>query len=96
MEPEDLQTLLEITLGRKVARDVCRECAADPYRAVESLNRRAHALRAPYRQAGGYDDPGYSRASKEITRLSLVARLVDEMNYELHDELDVELVRSIA
>lgn len=95
MEPDDLQTLLEITLGRKVARDVCRESAGDPYRAVDFLNRRVHALRAPYRQ-GGYDDPGYGRASKEITRLSLVARLVDEMNYELHDELDVELVRSIA
>ncbi len=96
MEPEDLQTLLEITLGRKVARDVCRECDEDPFRAVETLNRRVAALRAPYRSSGSYDDAGYGRASKEVARLRLVARLVDEMNYELHEELDVELVRSIA
>jgi hypothetical protein len=95
MEPEDLQTLLEITLGRKVAKDVCRECDDDPFRAVETLNRRVDALRAPYRRPGG-DDTGCNRASKEIARLRLVARLVDEMNYELHEELDVELVRSIA
>ena len=96
MEPEDLQKLLEITLGRKVAKDVCRECGADPIRAVDLLNRRADALRAPYRQSGAYDDAGYSRASKDVVRMRLVARLVDEMNYELREDLDVELVRSIA
>ena len=96
MEPEDLQTLLEITLGRKVAKDVCRECADDPFRAVELLNRRVDALRAPYRQSGAYDDVGYSRASKEMVRMRLVARLFDELNYELREDLDVELVRSIA
>ena len=96
MEPEELETLLEITLGRKVARDVCRECGADPLRAVELLNRRADALRAPYRQSGAYDDAGYSRASKDMVRMRLVARLVDEMSYEFRDDLDVELVRSIA
>ncbi len=96
MDPDDLQMLLEITLGRKVAKDVCRECDDDPLRAVQTLNRRVDELRAPYRRAGAYDDAGYNRASKEIARLRLVARLVDEMNYELHQELDVELVRSIA
>ena len=96
MEPEDLQTLLEITLGRKVAREVCRACDDDPFRAVDTLNRRVDALRAPYRRSGAHEDVGYGRASKEITRLRLVARLVDEMNYEFHEELDVELVRSIA
>ena len=96
MEPEDLQTLLEITLGRKVAKDVCRECDDDPFRVVQTLNRRVDALRVPYRGSGTYDDAGSGRASKEIARLRLVARLVDEMNYEFHEELDVELVRSIA
>ncbi len=96
MEPEDLQTLLEITLGRRVAKDLCRECADDPFRAVEVLNRRVDALRAPYRQSGAYDDAGYRRASKEMVRLRLVARLLDEMNYELREDLDVELVRAIA
>ena len=96
MEPEDLQTLLEITLGRRVAKDVCRECDDDPVRAVDTLNRRVDALRAPYRRSGAHDDAGNSRASKEITRMRLVARLVDELNYELIEDLDVELVRSIA
>jgi hypothetical protein len=96
MEPQDLKTLLEITLGRKVAKDVRRDCDDDPFRAVELLNRRVDALRAPYRQSGAYDDAGYSRASKEIVRLGLVARLVDEMNYEFREDFDVELVRSIA
>ena len=96
MEPEDLQTLLEITLGHKVAKDVCRECGDDPFRAVDLLYRRADALRAPFRQSGAYDDTGHSRASKEIVRMRLVARLVDEMNYEFREDIDVELVRSIA
>ena len=96
MEPEDLQKLLELTLGRKVAKDVCRECSDDPFRAVELLNRRVDALRAPYRQSGAYDDAGYSRASKDMVRMRLVARLVDEMNYEFREDLDVELVRSVA
>jgi hypothetical protein len=94
METEDLRILLEITLGPKVAKDVCRECAADPYRAVESLNRRAAALRAPYRQRLSFDDDGFGPARKQIARLDLVARLVDELNYEFDEELDVELVRS--
>ena len=94
MEPEDLETILEIALGRKVAKDVCRECADDPDRVVESLNRRAAALRAPYRVERSVDDNGFGRARKEIARLNLVARLIDELNYELNEELDVELVRS--
>ena len=94
MEPEDLETILEIALGRKVARDVCRECADDPHRAVESLNRRAAALQAPYRGSRSHDDNGFGRARKEIARLNLVARLIDELNYDLNEELDVELVRS--
>jgi hypothetical protein len=94
MEPEDLETLLEITLGRKVAKDVCRECSDDPYRAVETLNRRVNALRAPFGREGSFDDQGFGRASKEIARLRLVARLLDELNYDFNDELGVELVRS--
>lgn len=94
MEPEDLETILAISLGRRVARDICRECADDPHRAVESLNRRAAALRAPYRASSSFDDRSFGRAGKEITRLSLVARLIDELSYELNEDLDVELVRS--
>ncbi|HEX2272637.1 MAG TPA: hypothetical protein VHG90_02055 [Acidimicrobiales bacterium] len=94
MEPEDLETILEIALGGKVARDVCRECADDPYRAVESLNRRAAALQAPYRASRPFDDHGFGKARKEIARLHLVARLIDELNYDLREDLDVELVRS--
>ena len=94
MEPEDLETILEIALGPKMARDVCRECADDPYRAVETLNRRAAALQAPYRGKRSFEDHGFGKARKEIARLSLVARLIDELNYDLCEELDVELVRS--
>jgi hypothetical protein len=94
MEPEDLETILEITLGRKVARDVCRECADDPHRAVDSLHRRAAALQAPYRGSRSFDDDGFGRARKEIARIHLVARLIDELNYDFCEELDVELVRS--
>ncbi len=94
MEPEDLETILEITLGRKVAKDVCRECADDPYRAADSLYRRAAALQAPYRGRHSFDDNGYGKARKEIARLHLVARLIDELNYDFDEELDVELVRS--
>ena len=94
MEPEELETILEITLGRKVAKAVCRECADDPYRAVESLNRRVAALQAPYRVNRSFDDSGFGKARKEIARLNLVARLIDELNYDLNEELDVELVRA--
>jgi hypothetical protein len=41
-----------------------------------------------------FDDSGFARMGKEITRLHLVARLIDELNYEFDDELGVELVRS--
>ena len=94
MEPEDLQTFLEIVLGPKMAKDVCRECRTDPHRAVESLNRRAAALQAPYRKQRLFDDSGFARTGKEIARLHLLARLIDELNYELDDELGVELVRT--
>ena len=94
MEPEDLETLLSMTLGPEVAEDVCRACDDDPYRAVEVLNRRAAALSAPYRRQGAFDDRGYAPASKEIARLRLVARLLDELNYDFDEELEVELVRS--
>ena len=94
MEPEDLETILAISLGRRVARDVCRECDDDPLRAVESLNRRAAALRAPYRASSSFDDRGFGRASKEIARINLVARLIDELSYDLDEDLEVELVRS--
>lgn len=94
MEPEDLETILAISLGGRVARDVCRECADDPRRAVESLNRRAAALRAPYRAGSSFDDRGFGRAGKEIARLNLVARLIDELSYELDEDYEVELVRS--
>jgi hypothetical protein len=69
MEPEDLQTLPEITLGRKVAHDVCRQCDDDPFRAAETLNRRVDSLRAPYRPSGPPDNIGSGRAGKEIARL---------------------------
>lgn len=94
MEREYLETLLEMVLGRKTARAVCRECDADPHRAVESLHRRAAALGAPYRRDRMFDDAGFGRASKEITKLNLVARLIDELNYDLDEELGVEMVRS--
>jgi hypothetical protein len=94
MEPENLETFLEIALGRRTAKAVWRECEADPHRAVESLHRRAAALGAPYRKQRMFDDNGFGRASKEITRLHLVARLIDELNYELDEDLGVELVRS--
>ncbi len=93
MEPENLQTFLEIVLGRRVARAVCRECSDDPQRAVDSLNRRAAALQAPFRKQRMFDDSGFAKAGKEITRLHLVARLIDELNYDFDEELGVELVR---
>ena len=94
MEPQELKTFLEIVLGPKMAKDVCRECRTDPYLAVDSLNRRAAALRAPYRKERLFDDNGFASTGKEITRLQLLARLIDELNHELDDELGVELVRS--
>lgn len=94
MEPENLQTFLEIALGRREARAVCRECADDPHRAVDSLNRRAAALQAPFRKQRMFDDNGFAKTGKQITRLHLVARLIDELNYEFDDDLGVELVRS--
>jgi len=94
MEPENLQTFLEIVLGRRVARAVCRECSDDPQRAVDNLNRRAAALQAPFRKQRMFDDSGFAKTGKEITRLHLVARLIDELNYDFDEELGVELVRS--
>lgn len=94
MEPENLQMFLEIVLGRRVARAVCRECGDDPHRAVDSLNRRAVALQAPFRKERMFDDTGFARTGKEITRLHLLARLIDELDDELGDELGVELARS--
>jgi len=94
MQPDDLETLLTVTLGPDVASDVAWESAGDPRLAVDLLNRRAAALGAPYRQSRAFDDKGFGRASKEITRLHLVARLLDELTYELDPDLDVELVRS--
>ncbi len=94
MKPENLQMFLEIVLGRRVARAVCRECSDDPQRAVDSLNRRAAALQAPFRQQRMFDDSGFAKTGKEITRLHLVARLIDELNYDFDEELGVELVRS--
>ncbi len=41
-----------------------------------------------------FDDDGFVKTGKDITRLHLVARLIDELNYEFDDELGVELVRS--
>lgn len=93
MSPEDLETLLEITLGGKVATDVVWETDGDPYAAPEVLNQRATALVAPYR-ACHHDAKGYARARKDATRLHLVARLLDEVLYDLDEELDVELARS--
>lgn len=94
MEPEELETILAICLGPRVARDVCRESADDPHRAVDGLHRRAAALRAPFRGGSSYDDHGFGRASKEIVRLNLVARLIDELCYEFDDDYEVELVRT--
>jgi hypothetical protein len=94
MQPDDLESLLTLTLGPEVASDVAWESAGDPRAAVDLLNRRASALGAPYRQPGAFDDNGFGRAIKEITRLRLVARLLDELAYELDPDLGVELVRS--
>lgn len=93
MTSEDLETLLEITLGSKVATDVVWESEGDPYAAAEVLKRRADTISAPYR-ARHHDDTGFGAARKDVARLHLVARLLDEVIYDLDEELDVELVRS--
>ncbi len=92
MSSEDLETLLDITLGSKVASEVMWESDGDPYASAEALKRRAAALLAPYRSHHG--GKGYGTARKNAHRMQLVARLIDEVIYDFDEELDVELARS--
>lgn len=94
MNAEELEVLLEITLGAKMASEVTWESGGDACTAAEVLNRRAATLAAPFNTA----EPGLkgrlAQLRKDVKRLRLVATLVDEMAYELNEEYDVELVRS--
>jgi hypothetical protein len=92
MNPEDLETLLDITLGSKVAAEVMWEADGDPYAAAESLKTKAAGRLAPYRSHHG--GKGYGVARKDAHRMQLVARLIDEVIYDFDEELDVELARS--
>jgi len=90
---EELEVLLEITLGSKMASEVTWEAGGDASEAAEVLNRRANSLAAPFRSGRDVGDRS-ARVRKDVKRLQLVARLVEEMAYELNEEYDVELVRS--
>jgi hypothetical protein len=92
MSPEDLETLLDITLGSKVASEVMWEANGDPYASAEALKQRAVGLLAPYRSHHG--GKGYGTARKDAHRMQLVARVIDEVIYDFDEELDVELARS--
>ncbi len=93
MNAEELEVLLEITLGSKMASEVTWEAGGNPAAAAEELNRRAATLVAPFR-AGKEAGNRSARVRKDAKLLQLVARLVEEMAYELNEEFDVELVRS--
>ena len=90
---EELEVLLEITLGSKMASEVTWAAGGDPAAAAEDLHRRAGSLVAPFR-SGKEAGNRSARVRKDAKRLQLVARLVEEMAYELNEEYDVELVRS--
>jgi hypothetical protein len=91
---DELESLLEITLGSKVASEVSWEAGGDPATAADVLHRRAATLAAPL---NGYQGPLVNRGAqlrKDVKRLQLLARLIEELAYELNEEYDVELVRS--
>lgn len=92
MNSEDLETLLDITLGSKLASEVMWEADGDPYTSAEVLKRRAAAMLAPFRSH--HTGKGYGTARKNAHRMQLVARLIDEVIYDFDEELDVELARS--
>ncbi|HUQ62600.1 MAG TPA: hypothetical protein VM121_02455 [Acidimicrobiales bacterium] len=94
MNAEQLEVLLEITLGAKVASEVTWEAGGDPSMAAEVLHRRAATLAAPL---NGYNGPLVNRGAqlrKDVKRLQLLGRLIEELSYELNEEYDVELVRT--
>jgi hypothetical protein len=92
MTTEELEVLLEITLGEKLAEEVSWEAGGDPCAAAEVLSRKARTLAAPFRD----DQSGHRFGSlrKDIKRLQLVSSLLEETAYELDEKYGVELVRS--
>ena len=92
MSTDELEILLEITLGPKLAEEVTWEAGGDPCAAAEILNRRASTLAAPFRD---YQNSHASRSvRKDVKRLQLLARLLEEIVYEVDERYGVELVRS--
>lgn len=93
MNAEELEVLLEITLGSQLASEVTWQAGGNAAAAAELLNRRGATLVAPFR-AGKEVGARSERVRKDAKLLQLVARLVEEMAYELNEEFDVELVRT--